>query len=29
MTVLADDDVVVHGNAERGADLDDRFCRIT
>jgi hypothetical protein len=23
--VLADDDVVVHGNAERGGDLDDRF----
>jgi len=25
MPVLADDDVVVHGNAERGGDLDDRF----
>jgi hypothetical protein len=25
VTVLADDDVVVHGNAERGGDLDDRF----
>ena len=25
MTVLADDDVVVHGNAERGGDLDDRL----
>ena len=25
MSVPADDDVVVHGNAERGGDLDDRF----
>jgi hypothetical protein len=25
MTVLADDDVVVDGNAERGGDLDDRL----
>jgi hypothetical protein len=25
MPALADDDVVVHGNAERGGDLDDRF----
>ena len=25
MPVLADDDVVVHGNAERGGDIDDRF----
>jgi len=25
MAVLADDDVVVHGNAERGGDLDDRL----
>ena len=25
MPVLADDDVVVHGNAERGGDLDDRL----
>jgi hypothetical protein len=25
VTVFADDDVVVHGNAERGGDLDDRF----
>jgi hypothetical protein len=25
MPVLADDDVVVHGNAERCGDLDDRF----
>jgi hypothetical protein len=25
VTVLADDDVVVHGNAEWGGDLDDRF----
>src|SRR5947207_16017989 len=25
MPVLADDDVVVHGNAERGDDLDDRL----
>jgi hypothetical protein len=24
MPVLADDDVVVHGNAERGGDIDDR-----
>ena len=23
--VLADDDVVVHGNAEWGCDVDDRF----
>jgi hypothetical protein len=25
MPVLADDDVVVHGNAERGGDIDDRL----
>jgi hypothetical protein len=25
MPVLADDDVVVHGNAERGRDRDDRL----
>jgi hypothetical protein len=25
MAVLADDDVVVHGNAEQGGDIDDRF----
>src|SRR3954471_13266543 len=25
MPVLADDDVIVHGNAERGGDLDDRL----
>jgi hypothetical protein len=25
MPVLADDDVVVHGNAERGCDVDDGF----
>ncbi len=25
MPVLADDDVVVHGDAERGGDVDDRF----
>ena len=25
MTVLADDDVLVDGNAERGGDLDDRL----
>jgi hypothetical protein len=25
VTVLADDDMVVHGNAERGRDLDDRL----
>ena len=25
MPVLAHDDVVVHGNAERGRDLDDRL----
>ncbi len=25
MPVLADDDVVVHGNAERAGDLDDRL----
>lgn len=25
MPVLADDDVVMHGNAERGGDLDDRL----
>jgi hypothetical protein len=25
MPVLADDDVVVHGNAEWGGDLDDRL----
>ena len=26
--VLADDDVVVHGNAERARDIDDRFCHL-
>lgn len=25
MAVLADDDVIVYGNAERGRDRDDRF----
>jgi hypothetical protein len=25
MPVLADDDVVVHGNAERAGDVDDRL----
>jgi hypothetical protein len=25
MPVLADDDVVVHGDAERGGDVDDRL----
>jgi hypothetical protein len=25
MPVLADDDVVVHGNTERGGDVDDRL----
>src|ERR1035438_1439919 len=25
MPVLADDDVVVHGNAKRSSDIDDRF----
>jgi hypothetical protein len=25
MSVLADDDVVVHGNAKRSCDVDDRF----
>ena len=25
MAVLADDDVVVHGDAERGGDVDDGF----
>jgi hypothetical protein len=25
MPVLADDDVVMHGDAERGGDIDDRF----
>ena len=25
MSVLADDDVVVHGDAERAGDVDDRF----
>jgi hypothetical protein len=25
MPVLADDDVVVHGNAERGGDVDNRL----
>ena len=25
VTVLADDDVVVDGNAERGGEVDDRF----
>ena len=25
MPVLADDDVVVHGDAERGGDIDDRL----
>ena len=25
MAVLADDDVVVHGDTERGGDIDDRF----
>ena len=25
MSVFADDDVVVHGNAERGRDIDDRL----
>jgi hypothetical protein len=27
MTVLADDDVVMHGNAKRGGDIDDRLRR--
>ncbi len=25
MPVLADDDVIVHGDAERGGDVDDRL----
>ena len=25
MPVLADNDVIVHGDAERGGDVDDRF----
>ncbi len=25
MSAFADDDVVVHGNAERGGDVDDRL----
>jgi hypothetical protein len=28
MPVLADDDVVVHGDAERGGDIDDGFCHV-
>ena len=28
MTVLADDDVVVHGDAERAGDIDDRLCHL-
>jgi hypothetical protein len=28
MPALADDDVVVHGNPERGCDIDDRFCHL-
>ena len=28
MPVLADDDVVVDGDAERGGDIDDRLCHL-
>ena len=28
MAVLADDDVVVHGDAERRGDVDDRLCHL-
>jgi hypothetical protein len=28
MPVLADDDVVVHGDAERPRDVDDGFCHL-
>jgi hypothetical protein len=28
MPVLADDDVVMHGNAERSCDLDDLLCHL-
>jgi hypothetical protein len=28
MSVLADDDVIVHGDAERTGDVDDRFCHL-
>jgi hypothetical protein len=26
MPASADDDVIVHGDAERSGDIDDRFC---
>ena len=28
MSILADDDVVVHDDAERIGDIDDRFCHL-
>jgi hypothetical protein len=28
MPVLADDEVIVHGNAERCGDVDDRLCHL-
>jgi hypothetical protein len=28
MPVLADDDVIVHGDAERAGDIDDRLCHV-
>jgi hypothetical protein len=28
MPVLADDDVVMHGDAERRGDIDDRLCHL-
>jgi hypothetical protein len=28
MPVLADDDVIVHGNAKRAGDVDDGFCHL-
>ncbi len=28
MPVLADDEVIVHGNTERARDVDDRLCHL-
>jgi hypothetical protein len=28
MAVLADNDVIVHGDAERAGDVDDRLCHL-
>jgi len=28
MAILSDDDVVVHGDAERARDADDGFCHL-